>query len=95
MKNTEKVYFFKKKSVYLEMMPHPSALSDIEARTMLLKTTVMQVVMAIASLPFSSGTKRRNDTTFSQRCSNKFNDPLILTEIFCLGLFCVERSAWV
>lgn len=25
-----------------------------------------------ASLPFSSGTKRRNDTTFSQRCSNKF-----------------------
>lgn len=64
--------FFEKESVCLEMMPHPSVLSDIEARTMLLKTTVMQVVMAIASLPFSSGTKRRNDTTFSQRCSNKF-----------------------
>ena len=82
MKNTEKVHFFLKKKLVI---------LDIEARPITHAISVMQVIWKTSSSPFSSGMKIENDTTFSLRCSNKFNDPLILTEMFCLGLFCLDR----
>ena len=52
--------------------------------------SAMLVVMEIVSSPFSSGTKRRNDTTFSQRCSNKDGNPISYGSRYFVSVFFVE-----